>query len=63
MYERTTEMTIEEYIDQKIDMLIYDFKIRLTESEIKYMKTLKTEIAVDNFAHDLFDRIPQGKRR
>jgi hypothetical protein len=57
MYERTVEITLEEYINNKIDMLRRDFKIRLSRAEIEYMQSLTTETAVDNFAHDFFERL------
>lgn len=56
MYERTVEITLEEYINNKIDMLRRDFKIRLSRAEIEYMQSLTTETAVDNFAKDLFGK-------
>lgn len=54
MYERTVEITLEEYINNKIDMLRSEFKMRLSRAEIEHMHSLPTETAVDNYAHTLF---------
>ena len=51
------KVDLETYIKDKIEMLKIEFKIRLTESEIQHMKSLKTEIAVDNYCRSLFDRM------
>ena len=45
------------YIKDKIKMLKKEFHIRLTESEIQHLNSLKTEIAVDNYCRSLFDRL------
>lgn len=45
--------TIKAYIKEKIRMLKKDFLITLTEDEIKHMKSLKRDIDVDHYAHDL----------
>lgn len=44
---------IETYINHKLKMLKRDFHIRLTKTEINHMKSLRTEISVDNYAHTL----------
>lgn len=44
---------MEAYIAQKIKMLRKDFNIRLTTTEIKHMKSLQTEVSVDNYARTL----------
>lgn len=54
MYEYTMEIPLSQYINDKIDMLRSEFKMRLSRAEIEYMQSLTTEIAVDNFAHTLF---------
>ena len=41
-----------EYIKEKIKLL-KDFKIHLNKQQLKHIKSLKTEIQVDNYAHDL----------
>ena len=51
------KVDLETYIKEKIQMLREEFKIRLTKSEIQHMKSLKTEIAVDNYCRSLFDRM------
>lgn len=54
MYERVIEIPLSQYINDKIDMLRRDFKMRLSRAEIEHMQSLATETAVDNFAHTLF---------
>ena len=41
------------YIKAKLEMIQDDFHIKLYESEIKHMRSLTTEIAVDNYAKKL----------
>ena len=41
------------YIQAKIHMLRNDFYINLTNSEIAHFYSLKTESAVDQYAHDI----------
>ena len=48
-----TYHNMETYIAQKIKMLRKDFHIRLTTAEIKHMKSLQTEISVDNYVRTL----------
>jgi hypothetical protein len=47
---------LETYILDKIHMMQdpRGFNLKLTESEIKHMKSLKNELQVDNYARDLF---------
>ena len=40
--------TPQKYAEAKIKILQRDFRIALTEKEILHLKTLKTEIAIDN---------------
>lgn len=49
---------LEAYIVDKINIMQdkRGFNIKLTESEIKHMKSLKNEIQVDNYAHTLFKK-------
>lgn len=47
------KMTLDEYIENKLNMLEYEFHFKLNGSEISRMHELKSEIAVDNFAHSL----------
>ena len=54
MYERVIEIPLSQYINDKIDMLRRDLKMRLSRAEIEHMQSLTTETAVDNFAHTLF---------
>lgn len=48
-------MTLKQYIKEKIRMLMDDFCIDLSKEEIEHMRSLKTEIEVDNYARYLFD--------
>ena len=46
------QLTLKEYIEQKIEIL-KDLGIHLNSRDTEYIKSLKSEIQVDNFAHDL----------
>lgn len=46
--------TINEYIRQKL-LLFKDFRIKLNKEELEHIYSLKTEVAVDNFAHRIFN--------
>ena len=48
-----TPVPIKAYIKEKIRMLTKDFYLKLTEEEISHLKSLKREIDVDHYAHDL----------
>ena len=48
------KVDLKTYIKDKIKMLKKEFHIRMTENEIQHLKSLQTEIAVDNYCHDLF---------
>lgn len=41
------------YIKEKLRMLTKDFCLRLSDEEIRHLKSLKTEIDVDHYAHTL----------
>ena len=41
-----------DYIKNKIKLL-KDFKIKLNKSQLAHINSLTTEVAVDNYAHDL----------
>lgn len=43
---------MDEYITNKIDVL-KQLGIGLTKRQIEHMKSLDSEIAIDNYAHDL----------
>ena len=45
LYERH----LEQYVKEREDMLVKDFKIRLSKDEKERLHSLATEIAVDNF--------------
>lgn len=45
---------MEEYIKAKIRLLQQEFKMHLTFEELAYMRSLKTEIQVDQYARTLF---------
>ena len=51
-------LTIEEYIEEKIDMLKdkEGFNFKLTKSEIWHLRNLTTEGAVDRYVRDLFKK-------
>lgn len=52
MFEEEKELTLDEYMEEKI-ILIRDFGIYLTDEQTAHIKSLKSEIAVDNFARDI----------
>ena len=47
------EITLAQYIKEKIRMLQKDFFIKLTEEEIQKFKSMTREIDIDHYAHDL----------
>ena len=47
-------LTLDEYIEHKIKMLRYDFKIMLTYDELEHCRKLKSRNDVDRFAHAMF---------
>lgn len=47
------EMTLNEYINEKLKILRRDFKINPTLEEKTHMLSLTSEILVDNYAHAL----------
>lgn len=49
----TMEMTLEQYINDKLKMLSKDFRIKPTLEEKTHMLSLTSEISVDNYAHTL----------
>lgn len=49
-------MTLKQYISEKIRMLTEDFEMDLLEREIEHIQSLKTEIQVDNYVRTLFDK-------
>lgn len=52
------DIPISQYISEKIDMLSREFYIELTDEDIRHFIELKTEPAVDAFAHKLLvDRL------
>lgn len=48
--------TLDEYCKAKLLMLKRDFYIRLTNEEIAHAKTLKSEIAIDQFCLSAINR-------
>lgn len=52
----TKSMTLKQYVKMKIRLFERDFHIKLSESEIEHMKSLKNEIQVDNYARDILFR-------
>ena len=53
LHKEEKEVPIKTYIKEKIRMLTKDFYLRLTDEEIKHLKSLTREIDVDHYAHDL----------
>jgi len=47
---------LKKYIKEKIRMLTKEFHFNLTNEELHHFYELKTEVAVDNYAHDIFVR-------
>ena len=47
--------TMKAYIKEKLDILD-DFYIKLNAAEIKHLKSLTSEIQVDNYVRDLFKK-------
>ena len=52
---RCHKITLKQYIKQKIKILQRDFKVFLTDEQIDHMKSLTSEIQVDNYARKLLD--------
>lgn len=50
---REYTVSIKTYIKHKIRMLQRDFRLHLTEEEINHLQSLKREIDVDHYAHDI----------
>lgn len=50
---RLHKLTLKQYINQKIRILQRDFKVYLTDEQMDHMKSLTSEIQVDNYAHTL----------
>lgn len=55
---RQSQMSLSEYVCEKI-VVLRQLNIKLDDDQIKHMKSLKNEIQVDNYAHDLI--IKKGK--
>ena len=53
MAEINPDKALDRYIIEKLVMIERDFYIRLTEDERDHMLSLKTEMDVDHYAHDL----------
>lgn len=45
-----------QYIEDKIRMLQKDFYIRPRAHELKHLRSLKSEMAVDRYIRDLFNK-------
>lgn len=52
---RCHKLTLNQYIKQKIKMLQRDFKVYLTDEQMDHIKSLTSEIQVDNYARTLLD--------
>ena len=53
--ESRSEMPLDKYIEMKLTILERDFRIPLKQSEIKHMRTLTSDIQVDNYARQLIN--------
>lgn len=53
---RCHNVPLKDYIAAKLKMLHRDFKLDLDLEEILHMQSLKSEIAVDNYARDLINK-------
>ena len=53
MNEVNPNKILSKYIIDKLDMLENEFCLKLSQSEYDHMWTLKTELDVDHYAHDL----------
>ena len=51
-----TFVTPEQYVEDKIEMLREEMYIKPTKEEIEHLKTLKTEVSIDNAIHSIIDR-------
>ena len=51
-----TFVTPEQYVEDKIEMLREEMYIKPTYDEIAHLKTLKTEVSIDNAVHSIIDR-------
>lgn len=49
-------LTLEQYIEEKLKMLKVEFKIRPKCFEIDHLKSLTSEIQVDNYVRDLYKK-------
>ena len=47
------DVSLDDYIKEKIRMLKEDFFIKLTDEEIEKLNSMTREIDVDHYAHDL----------
>ena len=56
---RQSQMSLSEYVREKIVVLRH-LNIELDDDQIKHMKSLKNELQVDNYAHDLI--MKKGKK-
>lgn len=45
--------SVEDYIEEKLQLMTKELMIRLTAKEVAYMRSLKSEIAADNAARTL----------
>lgn len=56
MYAGEREKTLAYYKKWKLKMLKKDFCIKVSREEEEELNSLKTEIAVDRYAHKLLDK-------
>lgn len=51
-----TFVTPGQYVEDKVAMLREEMCINPTSEEIEHLKTLKTEVSIDNAVHSIIDR-------
>lgn len=56
IYDVPQNASLEKYCEAKLEILGRDFKITLTEEEIAYAHTLKTEIQIEQFCLGIIDK-------
>lgn len=49
---RQRKVSLKSYVREKIKVL-KELNIALTDGQIKHMQSLKSELQIDNYAHDL----------
>ena len=53
--ESRSDMPLDKYIEMKLTILERDFRIPLKKSEIEHMRTLTSDVQVDNYARQIIN--------